>query len=529
LTIVDGGTVEEELRDSGNVTRSQNVVFVVPHDWASISYFLAPLIERVDEAANTVQVLVIAADAEAAAAVAAGAVRLSGDRAIGIVAATSAARTTRILKSLPSQVVVGTPATLLDLVRATTLKLGNVKAVAFAWADAILEEVGTSEVLTTLMGDVPKDASRTIATTEVNPAVEDLIERYARRARRVSTGATADTTPIALEYVTAAETARIVTLRRLLDELDLDNAAVYVRNDDSTADVDGLLRSLGYAGEKAPVRISRGGGSPATVLLFDLPASREELTEAMGASAKRVIAMIQPRQLSSLRSLAGGGRVRPVTLQDAARRARGRDERIRDELRSMLSSGTTARTIFAIEPLLEEFDGVDIAAAAIELLERERAKPRATEGGSEKGDGASGNFTRLFFAVGARDNVRVGEIVAVIGNDAQVPSTSLGKIDIRDTHTLVEVAPAMAQQVIDKLSGKTIGGRRVIVRPDNDPGERPARSGGGDRPRGGPRGAGGDRPSRGGPRREGGAGRPSFGERRPRPEGARPRKPREDR
>jgi ATP-dependent RNA helicase DeaD len=523
--------VDEELRDSGNVTRSQNVVFVVPHDWASISYFLAPLIERVDETNSAVQVLVIAADAEAAAAVAAGAVRLAGNRPIGIVAATSPARTSRILKSLPSQVVVGTAATLLDLVRATTLKLGTVKAVAFAWADAILEELGTAESLTTLMGDVPKDASRTIATTEVNPGVEDLIERYARRARRVSTGATADTTPIAIEYVTAAESARVVTLRRLLDELDLDNAAVYVRHDDSSAEVSALLRSLGYAGEKAPVRVSRGGGSPVTVVLFDLPASREELTEAMGASARRVIAMIQPRQLSSLRVLAGGGRVRPIALPEAARRARGRDERVRDELRGVLNSGTTARTIFAIEPLLEEFDGVDIAAAAIELLERERARPRAPEGGSEKGESAGGNFTRLFFAVGARDNVRVGEIVASIGNDAGVPSNSLGKIDIRETHTLVEVAPAMAQQVIDKLSGRTIGGRRVIVRPDIDPGERPAGRGG-ERPRGGsdrPSRGGGDRPGRGGPRREGGGGRPSFGERRPRPEGARPRKPREDR
>src|SRR5204863_4704156 len=176
-----------------------------------------------------------------------------------------------------------------------------------------------------------------------------------------------------------AETARAVTLRRLLDALDLDNASIFVRGDNSSSEAGDLLRSLGYSGERSPVRLSHGGGAPSTVVLYDLPASREELTEAMGASARRVIAMIQPRQLSSLKGLAGGGRVRPLSLSDAGNRLRGRDAILRDELRVVLDRGTLGRTLFAIEPLLEEYDGVDIAAAALELLEQERAKPRATE------------------------------------------------------------------------------------------------------------------------------------------------------
>ncbi|HEY6218594.1 MAG TPA: hypothetical protein VIV65_00970, partial [Gemmatimonadaceae bacterium] len=70
--------MEQDGRDLGGATRSQNVVYVVPHDWASISYFLAPLIERIDETVATPQVLVLTADADAAASVAAGAVRLAG-------------------------------------------------------------------------------------------------------------------------------------------------------------------------------------------------------------------------------------------------------------------------------------------------------------------------------------------------------------------------------------------------------------------------------------------------------------------
>jgi ATP-dependent RNA helicase DeaD len=493
-----------EERETGGVTRSQNVVYVVSHDWASISYFLAPLIERVDEAAAEVQVLVLTADAEAAAAISGAAVKLAANRPVGIIAATSAARTARLLKVQPPHVVIGDATTVLELVRGSSLKLSSVKAVAFAWADAILAESGMEESIATLLGDIPKDSARTIATTEVTPAVENLIERYARRARRVIAAPAADTTPIAIEYVTTAESARSVTLRRLLDALDLDNAAVFARGQDSSAEASNLLRSLGYTGDRSPVRLSHGGGAPTTVVLYDLPASREELTEAMGASARRVIAMIQPRQLSSLRALAGAGRVRPLTLPDAGKRLRDRDAAVREQLRAVLDRGTVTRTLFALEPLLEEYDGVDIAAAALELLEQERARPRVVE---TPADAPSEGFTRLFFSAGARDGLRVGEVVATIGNDGGVPSADLGKIDIRDTHTIVEVAPARTQQLIDRLTGKTMAGRRLIVRLDQSSGDARPTARGVTRREGRPR-PGGDRPRSDKPRPRGAGGRP---------------------
>jgi ATP-dependent RNA helicase DeaD len=503
-----------EERDLGGVTRSQNVVYVVSHDWASISYFLAPLIERVDEKSAEVQVLVLTADAEAAAAISGAAVRLAANRAVGIIAATSAARTARLLKLLPAHVVIGDPNTILELVRGSSLKLSSVKGVAFAWADAILAEPGLDEAITMLLGDIPKDSARTIATTEVTPAVESLVERYARRARRVTATPSADTTPIAIEYVTTAETARGVTIRRLLDALDLDNASVFVRGENSSSEVADLLRSLGYSGDRSPVRLSHGGGAPSTVILYDLPASREELTEAMGASARRVIALIQPRQLSSLRALAGGGRVKPLTLPDAGKRLRGRDDALRGELRSVLDRGTASRTLFAIEPLLEEYDGVDIAAAALELLEQERAKPRVTEAPSAP---ASQGFARLFFSAGARDGLRVGEVVATIGNDGGVPSSEIGKVDIRETHSIVEVSPAMSQQVIDKLTGKTMAGRRLVVRLDQSTGDAAPAGRGGPRREGRPPRSGGDRPRSDRPRPDRPRGdRPTRGGGRPR-------------
>ena len=107
-------------------------------------------------------------------------------------------------------------------------------------------------------------------------------------------------------------------------------------------------------------------------MLLDLPTTREEMRTLAGTAGRRLYAIVQPSQLASLRALLGGGTVSPVTLMDAAERARGKDAALRASLRDVLTSSDVRREVLAIEPLLAEFDGIEIAAAALRLLEQQR-------------------------------------------------------------------------------------------------------------------------------------------------------------
>jgi ATP-dependent RNA helicase DeaD len=326
-------------------------------------------------------------------------------------------------------------------------------------------------------------------------------------------------------------------LRRLLDELDPSRGLVYVRGDDSERDVRDLLRALGYGEQRttddAGVRVGRAAGAAAwdVVILYDIPASREELREAVGPQPRLVVALAQPRLLASLRVLAGDGAVTPLTLSEAGLRARSREEVVRGELRDTLESGAFARELLTLEPLLESYDGIEIAAATLRLLEqarfeRDAARARGAEsrptGVSAAAASASG-MTRLFINIGAMDNARPGDLVGAITNEANITSAKVGKIDIRENHSLVEIASDVADGVVSKLTGSSIRGRRVVVRVDQERSQRPGAGRGG---RGaGDRGAdrGGDR----GPRREMGTRRDAPRDRGP----ARPRdvdRPRDD-
>jgi ATP-dependent RNA helicase DeaD len=437
---------------------------------------LSPLLERIDDKTRELQLVVITSDAEVAAAVTASAVKLTSGRDIGIVAATSARRAARLIRIKPPHVIAGAPDTVVDLLKSASIKLETVRTVCIAWADELL--LGdTASSLETIMAEVPKEAARTVVTAELNPQVEELLERYARRAPRVASPSIEADTPMALEYVTVSATARLSMLRRLLDEVDPQSAIIFVRDDESELEVNDLLRALGYSGNAATIRTGKSA-APGTelVVLYDLPASREELREATTA-ASRSVALIQPRQLSSLRSLAGGT-LRSITLPESAGRARSRDTRMREELRAMLKAGQFGRELIALEPLLEEYDGIEIAAAALQLLDRERAE-RATAvampAATAQRPRENVAMVPLFVNVGSRDGARPADIVGSIASQPGVTGSDVGRVDIRESHTVVEVSAGVADTIIEGLTGSNIRGRRAIARRDEG------------RPRGGPR------------------------------------------
>jgi ATP-dependent RNA helicase DeaD len=79
----------------------------------------------------------------------------------------------------------------------------------------------------------------------------------------------------------------------------------------------------------------------------------------------------------------------------------------------------------------------------------------------------------LFISVGERDGLRPGDLLGAITGEAGVDGREVGKIDIRESHSVVEVHDDVARKVIKALNGTTIKGRSV--RADFD---RPRRGGG---------------------------------------------------
>ena len=392
--------METEERDERGSGRSQNVVHTLPRSMASVPQFLTGPLERIDPAAGTTQVLVITADAETAVALAEAVLRMTGPAGIELLPVTSARRAKRLMAGRPVLAAAGSPRDIRDLVRGSDLKLDSVQAVVIAWADEILNS-GEDEVaaLELVMSELPKDAARIVVTSRSEGRVNAFAERYLRRARRETAGDIDENAePIAIQYVTVSSGSRSTALRRLLDDMDPPSAAIVVSNDASERDVNVLLRTLGYSESTATVRVSRGEIEPSThaVIFFDAPAARADIARVMQASPVSLVALVDVRELTTLKRIAGGT-IRPFALTAPGDAAREREAALRRELATILDAGVASRDVLALEPLLERHDGIEIAAAALRLLEKERTLRAAAQEVRPPHDTARSTFERKPF------------------------------------------------------------------------------------------------------------------------------------
>ncbi|HUR92680.1 MAG TPA: hypothetical protein VMY38_08420, partial [Gemmatimonadaceae bacterium] len=197
---------------------------------------------------------------------------------------------------------------------------------------------------------------------------------YMFRARRaVAVGDDEETQPLAIEYVTTPSAARPASLWRLLDELDPPSAVIVARHPESERDARQTLAQLGYRRADDAIKVSAApaGENVHTIVFYDAPVSAADVEAARAVTAARVIAFIEPADIGSLKELSGG-LARPLAVGDSVARARRKDDALRGDLKQILDAGVAYREMSALEPLLEQYDAVEIAAALLRVLERER-------------------------------------------------------------------------------------------------------------------------------------------------------------
>jgi ATP-dependent RNA helicase DeaD len=87
--------------------------------------------------------------------------------------------------------------------------------------------------------------------------------------------------------------------------------------------------------------------------------------------------------------------------------------------------------------------------------------------GSKETAGAGGSgpgMTRLFIGAGRERGIRPQDLVGAIANEAGLNGRQIGAIEIADRFSLVEVPEASADAVVSALRGRTIKGKKTMVR-----------------------------------------------------------------
>ncbi len=124
------------------------------------------------------------------------------------------------------------------------------------------------------------------------------------------------------------------------------------------------------------------------------------------------------------------------------------------------------------EELIERFASVEFNrflayyrdAIDINVGSRPRANGRLSDRTPSSG---STTQQRLFVNVGLVDGIQKKDLLSLLVHDFHIPKHAIGKIDIRRTHTLLDVEATYVREVQRGMSSFNVNGRRIRVNEDN--------------------------------------------------------------
>ena len=93
---------------------------------------------------------------------------------------------------------------------------------------------------------------------------------------------------------------------------------------------------------------------------------------------------------------------------------------------------------------------------------------------------------KIYVGVGKKDGATANDLVAVLTKELRVNRENIGRIELRDAYSLVEIPAGDAERIALALNGVTIRRRRVTARVDRGPSRPPRREGSSGRPTGAP-------------------------------------------
>jgi ATP-dependent RNA helicase DeaD len=216
------------------------------------------------------------------------------------------------------------------------------------------------------------------------------------------------------------------------------------------------------------------------VVNYDVPASPEMYVHRTGRTGRAgragvAITLAQPREERILRQIEKLTRqkIEIATLPTVADLHARRLDITRAALREALVAGGLDRYRTVVNALAEEFEVLDVAAAAVKLAhepadgaaaEEETDRPTRRPEAEADEPGPGQDMARVFVGAGRTAGVRPKDLVGAITKGAGVAAAALGAIQIGDRSSVIEVRASEAKGLIEGLRKTPLRGKKVTVR-----------------------------------------------------------------
>ncbi|MBL8260158.1 MAG: DEAD/DEAH box helicase [Candidatus Competibacteraceae bacterium] len=410
-------------------------------------------------------------------------------------------------------VVVGTPGRVMDHLRRETLSLADLRTVVLDEADEMLR-MGFIEDVDWILEQAPAERQIALFSATMPEAILRVARRHLRDPREVKIKAgTATVSTVRQRYCQVGPQHKLDALTRVLEVEDADAILIFVRTKIAANELAERLEARGYPSaalhgdmtqmlREKTIEQLRGGGLDiliATdvaargldvqrithVINYDIPYDTEAYVHRIGRTARAgragdAILFVAPRELRMLRAIekAIGQPIERMRLPTPETITSHRLAQFKQQVGEIYTSQDLAffRQVVAEIEREQDIGAPDIAAALTWLAQRERPfqfedaipseaeraafRPERDAKPGGRGERAPRNASReaadldkirYRLEVGHQHGATPQNIVGAIANEAGIESRYIGRIEIYEDHSTVDLPDGMPAEIFKHL------------------------------------------------------------------------------
>ncbi len=479
--------------------------------------FALPILTRIDLARRRPQALVLVPTRELAIQVAEAfqryAGRLGGFHVLPIYGGQSYTQQLASLKR-GVHVVVGTPGRVLDHLKRGTLDLGGLATLVLDEADEMLQ-MGFIDDVELILQQTPATRQVALFSATLPDAIRDIAGKHLRSPVEVTIESRTSTAAnVRQRYWVVSGVHKLDALTRILEAEAFDAMLIFARTKLATVELAERLEARGFAAaalngdmaqnerERTVARLKAGQVDilvatdvaargldverVSHVINYDVSYDTESYVHRIGRTGRagrsgEAILFITPRERNMLRAIERATRqtIDQMELPTTADVNERRVARFMQRITDALESGESAEYRALLERYEREHDvpAIEIAAALARLLQGKRplllpAKdetPRAVRPARAEPAGEAQAPLPVFeteafrIEVGHAHGAKAGNIVGAIANEAGLDGRMIGRVDIRDDHSYVELPKGMSKDVFRKLEKARVAGQLLQI------------------------------------------------------------------
>ncbi|SOC42096.1 DEAD/DEAH box helicase [Ureibacillus acetophenoni] len=370
--------------------------------------FGIPLIEKIDTNNPNIQGLIIAPTRELAIQVSEELYKIGYDKRVKILSVYGGqdiGRQIRALKNRP-QIIVGTPGRIIDHINRHTLKLENVQTLVLDEADEMLN-MGFIDDINAILEKVPAERQTLLFSATMPPAIRKIATTFMKNPEEVKIKSKEMTVEnIDQFFVKSQEREKFDILTRLLNVHQPELAIIFGRTKRRVDELAQALTLRGYLAEGIHGDLSQAKrisvlrqfkenkidilvatdvaargldiSGVTHVYNFDIPQDPESYVHRIGRTGRAgksglAVTFVTPREMGYLRIVeeTTKKRMTPLRPPSESEALAGQQQQAMETLVEIVQANDLGDYRILANQMLDEYDAVDLLAAAIKSMTKE--------------------------------------------------------------------------------------------------------------------------------------------------------------